>query len=312
MNLSVNDGKPARRRRYDARALSVPSNIIVNVLLGAFVAMCILPLLLVLAVSLSTESDLNAYGYLFIPRHFNLSAYTFVFRDFATIARSYGVTTFVTVAGSVVSTAFIAFYAYPISRKDFRYKNLFSFLVFFTMLFNGGLVPWYMVYVNLLQIKDTLWVLIIPGLVTPFFVLIMRSFFITTIPDSLIESAKIDGANDVVVFFSIVLPLGTAGLATIALFNMLAYWNDWFRALLFINSDKLYPLQFLMYRLQITIQILKDMAQRGANIDFSTANIPQETAKMAMCILSIGPIVLAYPFFQRYFVKGLTLGAIKG
>jgi putative aldouronate transport system permease protein len=228
------------------------------------------------------------------------------------VVRAYGVTMFVTVVGSTVSLIITALYAYPISRKDFKYRKAFTFIVFLTMLFNGGLVPWYMVYVNVLHINDTIMALILPYLVTPLYVLIMRTFFMTTIPDGIIEAAKIDGAGELQTFIKIVLPLSKPVLATIGLFNTLTYWNDWYAPLLFINNEKLFSLQYLMYRVDKAIMYLSNNAGSINNATQIMANLPSQTARMAMAVIAIGPIILAYPFFQKYFVEGLTIGSIKG
>jgi len=292
--------------------MSLGGNVAALIILGLLAALCIFPMLLVISTSFSTESLVRNLGFSIIPRGASLNAYKFLFRDAITVVRSAGISVLITVVGSIVSLLIIALYAYPISRKDFRYRKLFAFLVFFTLLFNGGLVPWYMVYTNMLNIKNTIWVMIIPSLFTPFYVLIMRSFFVTSIPDSLIESANIDGANEIVIFTKIVIPLSKPGLATIGLFNAIMYWNDWFKALLFVTDQKLAPLQYLLYKMQISIQVLKDMAQRGMMTSQEIINVPDLTARMAMCVLVILPILFAYPFFQKYFISGLTLGAIKG
>ena len=302
-----------KRRRGSSylHGMSRTSNVVIIVILVLLAALCIFPMLLVVAISLSTEAEVRRLGFSLIPRGFSVHSYQFLFNDVTTIMRSAGISVFITVLGSIVSLVIIALYAYPISRKDFQYKRLFSFMLFFTMLFNGGLVPWYMVYVNMLNLKNTVWVLIIPSLFTPFYVLIMRSFFTTSIPDSLVEAAKIDGAHELILFSRIVLPLSKPGLATIGLFNAIAYWNDWFKPLLFITEQKLMPLQYLLYRMQVTIQVLKDMASRGMLSMEEIMNVPDLTARMAMCVLVILPVVFAYPFFQQYFITGLTLGAIK-
>jgi putative aldouronate transport system permease protein len=215
--------------------------------------------------------------------------------------------------GTALSLLVIALYAYPISRKDFKYRNQFTFFVFFTMIFGGGLVPWYMVCVQLLHLKNTIWAMIFPALMNGWYVLIMRTFFATSIPDSIIESAKIDGAGEWRTFFQIVLPLSLPGLATVALFNTLAFWNDWYLPLMFITKANLYNLQYTMYKMLANIQFLiQSSSAMSGRASEMLKNLPSETSRMAMCILAVGPIIFAYPFFQKYFVKGLTVGAVKG
>ncbi|ANE46156.1 sugar ABC transporter permease [Paenibacillus swuensis] len=293
----------------------------VSPLTGAFIhllfivitCLCLIPVFLVISVSLSDEKTVLSNGYKFFPEKFSTYAYEFLFRDSSQILTSYGVTLLVTITGTVLGVLIMALYAYPIARNDFPHRKLFSFLVFFTMLFNGGLVSWYMVYVKMLDLKDSLWALIIPLMVGPFFVLILRTFF-KGLPGELIESAKIDGAGEFRIFLRIVLPLSTPALATVGLFTTLNYWNDWFMSLLYITDSSKVSLQYLMYKTMLNIQYLTSNAQaaQGASQGGSLLETPSETVRMAMCIIGIGPIVLAYPFFQRYFVKGLMVGAIKG
>jgi putative aldouronate transport system permease protein len=252
------------------------------------------------------------YGYSLFPRNLSLESYKYIFKNIGVILRAYGVTMLVTVVGSTLSLIIISLYAYPISRKDFKYRGTFTFIVFLTMLFNGGLVPWYMVYVNVLHINDTLMALILPYLMTPLYVLIMRTFFMTSIPEGIIEAAKIDGAGELQTFVRIVLPLAKPALATIGLFNVLTYWNDWYAPLLFINNEKLFNLQYLMYRVDKAILYLSNNAGSINNATQIMANLPSQTARMAMAVVAIGPIILAYPFFQKYFVEGLTIGSMKG
>jgi len=265
-------------------------------------------------VSFSNEEAVLREGYKFIPTAFDTSAYNFLFEDFRQVARSYGITITVTVVGTVLSMIMVAMYAYPISRRDFPHARFFTFIVFFTMLFGGGLVPWYLVYVQLLHLKDTLWVLIMPLLIPAFWVLVTRTFFATSVPSAVLESARIDGAGEIRIFFQIVMPLSLPVLATVALFQTITYWNDWFLSLVFITKNENVSIQYLMYKTMQNVQYLTQnsqamqaLMQAGAYIRF-----PAETMRMAMAIVGIGPIVLAYPFFQKYFIKGLTVGAVKG
>ncbi|NEN83539.1 carbohydrate ABC transporter permease [Paenibacillus elgii] len=300
-----------RRRPND---ISNTANIIINLFFWFHTAVCILPLLLVIIVSFSDEKAVLINGYNFIPESFSLSAYRFLFKDWEQIVRSFGVSVFVTAVGTVVSVIIMAMYAYPISRRDFPHKNVFSFFMFFTMLFNGGLVPWYLVYTQMLNFKNTLFALILPLLVSAFFVLMLRTFFSGTIPPALIESAKIDGAGEFRIFVQIILPLSLPVLATVSLFQTLNYWNDWFTSLVFITGNQNVNLQYLMYKTMLDIQFLTSNTQalQAINQSGGGLNLPTETVRMAMAVLGIGPIVFAYPFFQKYFVKGLTVGAVKG
>jgi len=302
----------AKKKSKIQNQITTPTNILFHIIFVIFVALCLGPLILIFMVSITNENTLSTNGYSFFPKEFSFQAYQYIFSDTQQIIRSYGVSLFITIVGTLISVFIIALYAYVISRKEFRYRGFFSFLVFFTMLFNGGLVPTYMIYSNVLGWSDTIFILIFPLLVTPMYVIIMKTFFSTSIPDSLVEAAKIDGAGEWRIFLSIILRLSTPALATIGLFNTLHYWNDWFTALMYINDDKLIPLQFLLYRVQSTLEYLIQISSQSGQGAMTIADLPGQSARMALCIVTIGPIILAFPFFQKYLVKGLTIGAIKG
>lgn len=292
--------------------ISTGSNLLLNLMFLLYVAVCMAPLLLVAVISFTDEKEIMQNGYSFLPRLFTTKAYDYVLTAGDTIWRAYGVSIFVTVVGTLLSLLIICMYAYPLSRNSFKYKSQFAFLAYFTMIFGGGLVPWVMVYTQLFTIYDSIWILIFPYLMNAWFVMIMRTFFKTTIHESIIESAKIDGAGEFRTFFVIVLPLCRAGLATIGLFCTLNYWNDWYLPLIFVTDRKYFNIQYLMYQTLASIQFL---TSGSANFSESTkvlADLPSESARMAIAMISIGPIVFAYPFFQKYFVKGLTVGAVKG
>lgn len=299
-----------KRSRLNAGPLS--SRIVLNVFFIIVCVACLLPIFLVLMISFSDESAIAEYGYRLIPAAFSTRSYQYVLSDFAAIVRSYGVSIFVTVVGTVCGVMFTAMLAYPLSRQDFKARRFFSLFVAFTMLFNGGLAPWYLVYVKMLGIKNTLFALILPLLINGFNVIILRTFMTANIHPTLIEAAKIDGAGEYRIFFQIVLPLSMTGLATIALIISLNYWNDWYNALLFIDDKKLFPLQYLMYKVNVSIDVLNTSTFIPDSAASAAARLPNETARMAMSILGIGPILLVYPFLQKYFVKGMTVGAVKG
>jgi putative aldouronate transport system permease protein len=298
-------------------AISKGSNIAINIFFWIYSILCLLPLALIIMISFTDEKTVLTNGYSFFPEKFSLAAYQFLLEDWAQITKSFGVSMFVTIVGTAISLLIMALYAYPISRKDFPHRNIFSFFIFFTMLFNGGLVPWYLVYTQVADLKNTLGSLILPLLVQGFFVLMMRTFFSTTIPMELMEAATIDGASESRVFAQIVLPLSLPVLATVALFQTVNYWNDWFLSLVFISGEGgkgMVSLQFLMYRTMLDIQFLSSntTAAQGLSQSGGLVNVPTETVRMAMAVVGIGPIVIAYPFFQRYFIQGLTIGAVKG
>ena len=286
----------------------------VNIFFILYSLLCIIPLLLIISVSFSSEEAVIREGYKFIPSQLDLGAYEFLFKDFRQIARSYGISIFVTVVGTVSSIIFMSLYAYPISRSDFPHAKFFTFFVFFTMLFGGGLVPWYLVYVQMLDLKNNLLALIMPLMIAAFFVLIMRTFFQTTIPGAVLEAAKIDGAGEMRIFAQIVMPLSLPVLATVALFQTLTYWNDWFLSLVYITTNENVSVQYLMYKTMQNIQYLATNSTAMQAIQAAGGNVtfPAETVRMAMVIIGVGPIVFAYPFFQKYFVRGMTVGAVKG
>ncbi|MDR6554203.1 carbohydrate ABC transporter permease [Paenibacillus qinlingensis] len=294
--------------------LSPTANMLVNVFFWIYTAACIMPLILVIIVSFSDEKGVLIHGYNFIPEAWSLEAYKFMFKDWHQILRSFGISVFLATVGTAISLVMMSLYAYPISRSDFPHKSFFSFFMFFTMLFNGGLVPWYLVYTQMLDLKNTIAALMLPLLVSAFFVLLLRTFFANSIPMPLIEAAKIDGAGEIRIFSQIIIPLSLPVLASVGLFQVLNYWNDWFLSLVFISGSKNINLQFMMYKTMLDIQFLTSnvQASQGLSQAGGMLQLPTETVRMAMAVLGIGPIVFAYPFFQKYFKKGLTVGAIKG
>ncbi|WAM33592.1 carbohydrate ABC transporter permease [Caldicellulosiruptor morganii] len=292
--------------------ISLPAEIILHVVFWIITLLCLLPLWAVIAISLSNDEAMRQVGYRLIPVKFSTKSYEFVLSQGIAVARAYGITIFVTLVGTLLCVAVVSMYAYVLFRKDFKYRKFFTFFGFFTMLINAGLVPWYIVCVNVLHLKNTIFALILPYVMNMWYVLIFRTYLSMSLPDSIIESAKIDGAGEFTIFFRIVVPLVKPGLATIALFAAIMYWNDWWLPFMLIENEELYNLQYLMYRVQQKIQYLAEIASKLAMSPSIPPDIPAESARMAMAVFGIGPIILAYPFFQRYFVKGLTIGAIKG
>jgi putative aldouronate transport system permease protein len=282
----------------------------IHVILGGFAAICIIPLWAVISISLSSESSITSDGYRLIPKELSLLAYRYVFKNPDLILRSYFISIVVTALGTLCALLIISLVAFPLSRRDYRYRKQLTFFVFFTMLFNGGLVPWYILISRYLELKNTLAVMIIPYLVIPWFVLLLRTFF-SQLPMSLFESAKIDGANEFRNYFTILLPLSKPALATVGLFITLHYWNDWWLPLLYIEEEALVPLQYMLSRMMANITFLTtQMTNTFISIDLS--DLPNETARMAMCMLAAGPMLFVFPFFQKYFVRGLTAGSLKG
>ncbi|MCL6456384.1 MAG: carbohydrate ABC transporter permease [Gorillibacterium sp.] len=298
-----------KRKNRDFHHISPVWNLFSNLFAGVFSFLCVFPFLFLIIVSFTDEKSLAVNGYQIIPKKWSFDGYKYVFQSGDALLRAYGVTILVTILGTLLSLIMISMYAYAISRKSFKFRNFFSFLAFFTMLFNGGLVPTYIVVTRLLGMKDTIWALILPLALNAFYILILRTFFNTGVPDAIIESGKIDGAGEFGTFIRLVLPLSLPGLATIGLFSTLGYWNDWFNALLYIDDPNLVPLQSMLMRIETSMQFI--LANTQSSINIGTQSMPQDTARMAMVVLATGPIVFAYPFFQRYFIQGLTIGAVK-
>ncbi|MCA0755124.1 carbohydrate ABC transporter permease [Paenibacillus sp. N4] len=300
-----------RKKRRDFSQLSPLGNALAVLLAGGFAFLCVFPFLFVILISFTDEAALARNGYSIFPEKWSLEAYRYIFLTGDQLLRSYGVTILVTVLGTLISLVMISLFSYAVSRRSFKYRNFFAFFAFFTMLFNGGLVPTYIVVTQLLGMNDSLWALIMPMAVNAFYIMIMRTFFILSVPESIIEAGKIDGASEFGVFIRLVLPLSLPGLATIGLFSTLAYWNDWFNALLYIDSPNLVPLQSMLMRIETSMQFLLQNSNNPSVNSGLLQSLPQDTSRMAMVVLATGPIVLAYPFFQRYFVQGLTVGAVK-
>lgn len=276
------------------------------IILGA--VLCIFPFALVFMSSISDELSIINNGFRMIPENFSLEAYKLVLGT-DVVFNAYGVTIFITVVGTALSMLITSCIAYALSLDQLKYKNKIAFFVYFTMLFNGGLVPTYLLISKYLKMTDSLWVLIIPVMMNPWNMFLLRNFF-RTIPRSLAESAKIDGAGDIYILFKIILPISKPAIATISLFYSLGYWNEWFRAMLFIKSPEKYPLQYLIMKIIRNLQFAQELSvQSGIALD-SVA--PSYSVRMATTILTIGPIILVYPFVQKYFVKGMMVGAVKG
>lgn len=281
-----------------------------HLVLGIFSLLCIIPLLLVISISFSNENSLLESGYSLIPKEFSLEAYGYLIASPKEIINAYMVTIFVTVVGTIISITITSMLAYGMSRKDYRWANKTSFYVFFTMLFSGGMVPWYILMSKYLHMTDNVFGLILPYIVIPWNVLLMKGFF-ADFPMAIIESAKIDGASEFRTFFQMVIPLNKPGIATLTLFIALMYWNDYWLSLMLINSSNMVSLQLLLYRIMSNLDFLTKAVSSGATM-VNAADLPGLSARMGICIISAGPMLLIFPFFQKYFVKGLTLGAVKG
>lgn len=279
---------------------------VVFILVSVF---CVAPLFLIVSASFTEQQSLFKEGYQFIPKVFSLDAWKFVLKTPQQIIKAYGVTIFVTLFGTVCSLLLTSMLAYASTRKDFVAHRPISFLIFFALLFSGGMVPTYIMITRFLHLKDTIWSMILPYVIMPWHVFLMKGFF-ADIPVSLIEAAKLDGASEARIFFNIILPISKPALATVGLFIAFTYWNDWWLSMLYIENPDLTSLQYYLYRIMNNIQFLTNSAMQG-NISINMSAIPGETARMALCLLAAGPMLIIFPFFQKYFVKGLTVGSVK-
>ena len=291
------------------------SKLVQGILIAFFTISCILivlPFLLLVAVSLSNEQDIILYGYRLIPKSIDLAAYKFVFENPTTLLNAYKVTAIFSVSSMILSVLLMAMCAYPLSIPGFKGKKTISFYLYFTMLFGGGLVPTYILISQYLRLSDTIWVYIIPGLISPWYVFMIRTFM-QALPGEIRESVKMDGGSEFLYFFRFVIPLSKPVLAAVALFMFLGKWNDWNTSMLYINSrDDLISLQYLLQRILRNLQLLRDLSQEGIQIDTVAKDTPTETVRMAMSVVVAGPALVVFPFFQKYFVKGLTVGSVKG
>ncbi|NOU62602.1 ABC transporter permease subunit [Paenibacillus sp. LMG 31461] len=273
----------------------------------------LLPFLMIISVSLSNEQELMREGYRLLPIRIDFTAYRYVFENPAQMIDSYIITAFQALFGTLLALIVMALCAYPLSLVHYKLRNTTTFFIFFTMLFGGGLIPSYILNTQYLHIGNTFWIYILPTLANAFHIIILRTFF-QGIPYSLAESAKMDGARELTIFFRIIMPLSKPVLATIALFNILDRWNNWYTSLIYVNNSKLYTLQYLLQKILMDAEFVKSLAQDAPPGMFtgSMLEVPTESMKFAMCIVAAGPMLVIFPFFQKYFAKGLTIGAVKG
>lgn len=288
------------------------TNVMISALFIFLALLCFLPALLVLIVSLSSERSVLTIGYSFFPLEWSIKSYTYLFKQGAYIGRAFLNSIFVTVVGTLLGLVMCSTMGYALSRPNYRLRKFFSYFILIPMLFSGGLVASYMINAQILGLKNTYWALILPICCSSFYVIIMRTFFQTSVPEAIIESAKIDGARQVRIFTQIVLPISLPSIATIGLFFTFAYWNDWMMAKYYLNTNMqdIFPLQYVLITLENNIDFLSRNSQFMAPGE--SHNIPTETVRMAMVMVAVVPIACSYPFFQKYFISGLTIGAVKG
>lgn len=297
------------KKSKDIKAFNIISYTVISIV----ALVCLIPFLMVIIGSFTAESEIVANGFSFFPKELSIEAYKTALKEPIAILKAYGVTASLTVIGTAIGLFIVAMTAYVLQRKDFKWRNKVSFFFYFTTLFSGGLVPWYILMVKYLGLKDSYLSLLLPPMLSVFNIIIMKSYM-GGIPQALTESAKIDGAGDFTIFVKIILPLAKPALATIGMMIALGYWNDWYNSMLFINNENLYSLQYYLYKIVNNIEAYKTiLAQAGVGTSLgSTINMPSESLKMALTIIVTGPIILVYPFIQKYFVSGVTIGAVKG
>ena len=275
--------------------------------IAVLAAACVIPFLLILAGSFSSESAIAVNGYSLLPQEFTMDAYKSIFNMGNSIPQAYLVTITITIVGTAIGLLTTSMSGYVLSRPDFKNRNKFAFFIYFTTLFSAGLIPSYLVNVNILHLNNSIWVLILPAVMNPFNIFLFRNF-VKSIPHELVESARIDGAGDFKIYYKVVMPLAKPAVATIGLFLALGYWNEWFRCNLYIKNTDLYTLQYFLQSMMANLSAM--MSEKGL-VD-SVATLPSETMKLATAVIATGPVLLFYPFVQRYFVGGLTVGGIKG
>lgn len=283
-------------------------SIICYVVIGIFAITCLFPFALMISSSFMKEREIVAEGYKLFPKEISMAAYRYLLDNPTKLINAYKVTITTTVVGTVLGLTIMSMAGYVLNRKDFKYRNFFSFFIYFTTLFSGGLVPAYILNVKYLHLKDSLWAMILPGLISAWSIFLMRNFM-KSIPDELYESAMMDGAGAFTIYRKVFMPLAIPSLATVGLFLALGYWNQWYSASLYIDTASKYPLQYYLQKM-INQTNIEALTSQGHFIDAET--LPTQSVKMATAVLTIGPIILLYPFVQKYFVSGLTMGSVKG
>lgn len=295
--------------KFKKSKFTIMFNVIAYSLLTLLAVICLLPFIFIVSGSLTENSVIINEGYNILPKNVTLEAYETIFKTPKDIIHAYGVTIYSTLVGTSIGLILISLTGYVLSRKCFKYRNGISFLIYFTTIFGGGLVPWYFMISSVLNLKGTMMAIWMPGLMTPFLIILMRTFIVGSVPDEITEAANIDGAGHVTIFARIILPVLKPGLATVGLFLALGYWNDWYRSSLFSNDTSTWELQYYLYNMINKADALQNIATQAGSL---MAELPTESVKLAMAVVATGPILLLYPFVQKYFVSGITVGAVKG
>lgn len=298
-----------KHNRIRKDSVMIAFDVIKYILLTITSLLCVLPFVLIVSGSITSNETILREGYSILPRDISFDAYSMIFKAPKDILQAYKITIYYTAVGTLTGLAVIVLTAYVISRKEFKYRNIVSFLIYFTSIFGGGLVAWYLMYTNILGLKGTTFAIWFPAIMSPFLVILMRTFITGSVPDAIVESAKIDGAGHGTILTRIVLPVLGPGLATVGLFLALGYWNDWYRSSMFSTDSSTWELQFYLYNMLNASQALKAMSQASS---VPMDSMPGQTMKLAMAVVATGPVLIFYPFVQRYFVTGITIGAVKG
>jgi putative aldouronate transport system permease protein len=285
------------------------NNWITHIVFTLLALSCVIPMLLVVILSVSDSKSIVERGYSLFPSLWSSAAFRFIFQSPKLILTSYGTTLFVTVVGTVIGLLLTAMIAYALSRKEYKFAGVIGFVVFFSMLFSAGLIPSYIVFTKYYMLKDTYWILILPGLISSWNIILLRTFFFD-LPQEVLESASIDGCSEIRIFWQIVLPISKPALATIGLTMALGYWNEWTRSMIYIDTESKFMMQFLLYKILQNAEIMMKEAQAGFSL--GGQDFPTDSAKMAMAVIAAGPMMFVFPFFQKYFVRGITTGAVKG
>ncbi|MCH4193218.1 MAG: carbohydrate ABC transporter permease [Butyrivibrio sp.] len=302
-----------KKKKRAINAISIPVEIIFHIIMILFCLACIIPFIFVVIISFTDQESIRQIGYSFTPVAWSLEAYRYVVRLGDQLWRSYFNSFFITVLGTAISMLVTIMYAYALYRRDFKYRKFFTFFCFFTMLFGGGLAPTYVVCKTVLGLSDSYAAIIVPMLLNPFNLIIMRTFFQSSVPAELIDAASIDGSGEYSTLFRIIIPISKPGIATVGLLTALAYWNEWFIPMLYVKDAKYIPLQYLLMQMQTKVDFLvKNSSMIGAEASNIMNSLPADSLRMALVVLIVVPIAFAYPFFQRYIISGLTIGSVKG
>ena len=300
-----------KKRRINS--ISIPAEIICHIILMLFCLLCIVPFIFVVIISFTSQESIRSIGYSFVPTQWSFDAYNYVLKLGDQLWRSYFNSFFITVLGTILTMLMTILYSYALFRRDYKLRKFFTFWAFFTMLFGGGLAPTYVVCKTVLGLSDSYAAIIVPMLLNPFNIIVMRTFFQSSIPEELIDAASIDGSDEYTTLFGIIIPISKPGIATVGLLSALAYWNEWFIPMLYVRDVKYYPLQYLLMQMQTKVDFLvKNSSMIGAEASKIVTDLPSDSLRMALVVLIVVPIACAYPFFQRYIVSGLTIGSVKG